>query len=74
MAASIKKKYEDPVYAAKVAKSLQKPIIATNVNNSFDIMEFESAKAAKDKGFINTRISTAISQNRPYKGYYWKFK
>lgn len=75
MAASIKKKFaEDPIYAAKVAKALCKPIIATNINNSFDIMEFESAKAAKSKGFYNTRISEAIKMSKPYKGYYWKFK
>lgn len=74
MTESIKKKYQDPVYAAKVAKAICKPVIATNVNNSFDVMEFESAKAAKEKGFFNTKISDAIRLNKPYKGYYWKFK
>lgn len=51
-----------------------KPILQLNIQTGEIIKEFESAISAKSDGFNNTNIGQAIRHNKPYKGYYWKYK
>lgn len=76
MANSIKERYaNDPEYKKKISKATSKPVIATSVLNPNEVLEFESALAAKKlKGFTNNSISKACKTGVQYKGYYWKFK
>lgn len=74
MAASIKSRFDnDPEYKLKISKATSKAIVATNAQSG-EVLEFPSALSAKSHGFVNTRIGEAIKQNKPYKGYMWKFK
>lgn len=55
-------------------KHNNKPILQLNMSTGAVIKEYESALSAKDSGFNNTNIGQAIKHNKPYKGYYWKYK
>lgn len=62
-----------PEKRAAISQKKSKPVIATSCTTS-EILEFPSALKAKESGFHNKLIHDAIKLNRPYKGYYWKFK
>lgn len=76
MASSIKERYaNDPEYKKKISKATSKPVIAISITNSNEVLEFESALAAKKlKGFTNNSIGKACKTGKSYRGYYWKFK
>jgi hypothetical protein len=71
---ALKAKYKtNPEIKDKIAKAKNKAIIAINVITN-ELIEFSSGLHAKEAGYDNTNISTAIKSGKPYRGYIWKFK
>lgn len=56
-----------------ISQKNSKAVVGTNIMTG-DVIEFSSASKAKDQGFSNVNIGRAIKNNKPYKGYTWKFK
>jgi len=55
-----------------LAEKRSKPIEAHNPETG-EVLKFDSALNAKEKGFQNSNIGQAIKYKTLYKGYYWKF-
>lgn len=61
----------NPEVKKEISKRMSKPVIGTCVTTGKEI-RFESALKAKEAGFNNTNLGTAISKGKAYKGYVWR--
>ncbi len=61
-----------PEIKKKISKSHMKPIKAVHTETK-EILIFQSALEAKNKGFNNSNISKALKSGKPYRNYIWSY-